>query len=106
MAARKKTTTKKKTKVGKTIAKVRKNTKAMKKSGGLKGNRGVTKQELSSASRKLARSMHPKAKKKKNETAKQKANRKSYNKARKKQIRSAGRGHSGDAKGKARKFLH
>ena len=97
---------KKKTKVGKAIAKVKKNTKQMKKEGGLKGNRGVTKQELASASRKLTRAMHPKAKKKKNESAKEKANRKAYNKTRRKTVRKAGKGHSGDAKGKARQFLH
>ena len=97
---------KKKTKVGKAIAKVKKNTKEMKKSGGLKGNKGVTKQELASASRKLTRAMNPKAKKKKGESAKEKASRKSYNKTRRKTVRKAGKGHKSDAKGLARKFLH
>ena len=77
-----------------------------KKSTGLKSNRGVTKQELASASRKMTRAMYPKAKKKKGETKKEKSSRKTYNKARRKEVRKAGRGHSGDAKGKARKFLH
>ena len=54
--------------------------------------RGVTKQELASGSRKLTRAMHPKAKKKKNETAAQKASRKSYNKTRRKTVRKAGKG--------------
>ena len=80
--------------------------KVAKKKTGLKSNRGVTKQELASGSRKLARAMHPKSKKKKGETSEQKSSRKSYNKARRKEVRKAGKGHSGDAKGKARKNLH
>ena len=83
-----------------------KKTNGKKKTGGLKSNRGVTKQELASGSRKIARAMHPKAKKKKNETAAQKADRKSYNKTRRKTVRAAGKGHKSDKKGIARKFLH
>ncbi len=50
--------------------------------------------------------MYPKTKKKKGETKDEKKSRRAVNKQKRKIVRKAGRGHTGDAKGKARKFLH
>ncbi len=77
-----------------------------KKKTGLSSNAGETRQGRASLSRLVAKTQNPKTKKKKNETPKQKEVRKSNNKQRRKAIRKAGKGQRGDAKGKARNYLH